>query len=295
MPGVTDEAARIGDEARAAIHAADFFLVERLSRQLVAMGEEQGDRETIALGYYDLGVALWNLNRTVEAMDACRKAIALYEQLGDRFATARAMMNLAAIEIDNNVDVAEARRLFEMAEPIVRELGESLHLAIALGNLSEICRLEGDYRGALRRAEEALPMFEEVGEASHCIWMHIDKAHYYLLLRKPQEAVANLRAAQARLKDNPNPRWIANAYEIWFLLAVHLGKLDVAAQLLGYVDSVRHATNQPRLMAMMPWLSEPKERLARELGERFDELLERGESLSEQGVSEITESLAAGV
>jgi hypothetical protein len=57
--------------------------------------------------------------------------------------------------------------------------------------------------------------------------------------------------------------------------------LDLAAKLLGFTDKYRDAENQPRSQAMLPWFSEPRERLVRELGAaRVDELYEAGEALT---------------
>jgi tetratricopeptide (TPR) repeat protein len=272
--------------------ASDFLALERLGRHLVAFGGPANDSEAVAFGYYHLGIALSNLNRGKEASEATRHAIRLYEESGDRFSAAKAMMNLGSIELDNNGDAAEARRLYEASAPVVRDLGDPLHLAIALGNLAEICRLEGDYRGALAHAQESLEIFLALDDTDYVIWQLTSIAHYQLQLRRTGDAVETMHAAYELLRVDPNPRWLAWYFDTWFLIAAGLEKWDIAATLLAFVDRYRDEQNQPRLQAMLPWLSTPKERLAREMPQnRHDELVAAGEALTLESAQRLAESV----
>lgn len=153
-----DDAARLFAEAQAARLASDFLLLERTSRDLIAAGERDGNDKARADGYYHLGLALTNLNRTTEATVAT-----------------------------------------------------------------------------------AFPLLGEID----------------------------------------NPRWVAWYFDVWFLIAARLGRYDLAAVVLGFTDKCRDEHNQPRTQAIMPWFSEARERLVRELGiERIDELVESGEALT---------------
>jgi tetratricopeptide (TPR) repeat protein len=287
-----DEAQSLLDAARVARHESEFLDLERIATQLVRLGATGASKETAAVGYYHLGIALNNLNRGTEAITATRESIRLYRAIGDRFATAKAQLNLGAIELDNNVNVAEARRLYEEAAPVVREFGGPLNLAIALGNLGEICRLEGDYEGALRNGEESLQLFRDLGDTSNSIWQLTNIAHFQSLLRRYAPAAENMRAAFELLREEPNPRWIAWHFDVWFLIAASLQRWDVAAQLLAFVDEHRDATNQPRLGAMLPWFTQAKERLSRELSfDRHDELLIQGEALDAEAAQTLAEAM----
>jgi tetratricopeptide (TPR) repeat protein len=281
VPTVLDDAERLLEEARTARAASNFLLLEKLGRGLIALGERDSRIALRADGYYFLGLALTNLNRTSEAIRATKSALALYDEAGDRLAVARATQNLGTIAIDNENDVSTARQLFDASLPAIRELGAPINLAISLGNLSEICRLEGDYKGALSRAQEALSIFRQLGEPANIAWVLSDIAHYHLLLRQTPEAIASMIEAFAPLVQSENPRWFAWYFDVWFLIAARLGHLDLAAKLLGFTDKYRDAENQPRSQAMLPWFSEPRERLVRELGAaRVDELYEAGEALT---------------
>jgi len=276
-----DDAATLFAQAQAARNASDFLLLERVARELIAVGDRDAGNRARADGYYHLGLALTNQNRTTEATVATRTAIELYGELGDRFAVARTTQNLAIIALEYENDAVTARALFDASLPAIREFGTPTNLAISLGNLSEICRLEGDYRGALSRAQEALAIFRSLGDASNVTWVLADIAHYQLLLRQTAEAIASMTQAFEPLMESENPRWAAWYFDVWFLIAARLGQYDVAATLLGFTDKCRDEENQPRTQAIMPWFSEARERLARELSaERIDELLDKGETLT---------------
>ena len=289
---MTEEANALLDAARNARLASNFLLLQRIARELIAFGADGDGSEANAFGYYHLGIALSNLNHGSEAAVATREAIRLYEAAGDRFSAAKAMMNLGSIELDNVGNAVEARRLYEASAPIVRELGDPLHLAIALGNLGEICRLEGDYRGALTNAKESLAIFRTLADTDNTIWQITAIAHYRFALRQYAPAIAAMATAFDLLRKDPNPRWLAWYFDTWFLIAAGLDHWETAATLLAFTDKYRDEQNQPRLQAMLPWLSTPKERLARELPhELYDELVAAGEALTIETAQHLAESI----
>jgi tetratricopeptide (TPR) repeat protein len=289
---VTEEANALLEAARDARIASDFMLLERISRELIVLGASSESPEAEAFGLYHLGIALSNLNHGTEAATATRRAIHLYEAAGDRFSAAKAMMNLGSIELDNEGNAGEARRLYEASEPVVREFGDPLNLAIALGNLGEICRLEGDYRRALGNAEESLSLFRTLDDTDNIVWQLTAIAHYRFALRQPEAAIEAMDAAHALLFVDPNPRWMAWYFDTWFVIAAGLNRWDEAAELLAFTDKYRDEQNQPRLQAMLPWISTPKERLARQMShERQDELIAAGEALTIETAQRLTESI----
>jgi len=289
---VIEAAVQLERAAAAAHRVSDFVTVERVARQLLELGESFGDRSAKAWGFYYLGVALNGLNRTGEALTATRSALALFESFGDTLVAARVMMNLAAIELDNNLNVAEARRLYEAGEPGIRASGEPRRIAIALGNLGEIHRLEGDYAGALRRGLESLAIFISVDDGSNAAWQTIDVAHYQSLLRDIPAAIESLHGARELLTRNPDPRWIAWYLDTWAMVAAKLGRWEIVAQLFAFTDRYRNENSQPRLQAMLPWLSEPKEQVSRKFSlERLDELTLAGEALTLEQIQALVETI----
>lgn len=279
--------------AVSARRSSDFLALERIGREMIARGEATGSREAVAWGHYHLGIALTNLNRGVEAERITRAALVLFKELGDEFAAARVMMNLAAIEMDNHLDAAAARRLYDAAEPAIRASGEPERIAIAVGNFGEILRLEGDYEGALRKGLESLEIFLSTGDEPQAAWQLINVAHYYALMRNDAAAVESMHRAHAILERIRDPRWIGLYFDTWMVLGARFGEWEAVAQLQGFVDRFRDENNQPRLQIMLPWLSEPKEKLSRMLShEQMDELIARGEALTFDGAQRLVEEVA---
>jgi tetratricopeptide (TPR) repeat protein len=289
-----DERARALDQAaKEARKVSDFLSLERIGREMIAHGEASEDREARAWGNYHTGIACNVLNRGAEAERATRAALELFDEIGDELAAARVKLNLAAIEIDNNVDAAEARRLYEEGAPVIRASGDSARLAIALGNLGEICRLEGDYRGALQNGAESLELFRALHDVERMTWLLVDLAHYHSLLRDEPASLARMREAYDLIREHRNPRWIAWYFDTWVILAAKLDRWEEVAQLLAFTDRYRDEQNQPRLQSMLPWFSAPRERLGRELAhERLEELFDEGEALTLERAQALAETLA---
>jgi len=270
----------------------DDLLLDRLGREMIALGESSGDAETVAWGNYHRGIALNNLNHGAEAERVTRVALKMFDALGDRFASARAMMNLAVIELDIHTNAPEARRLFENSIAIIRESGEPLRLGIALGNLSEILRLEGNYRGAIASAKEALAIYLQLGESARAGIQWSTIAHCQALLRDYPASIESMRESYALLRQYPNPRWVALYFDIWVFIAAKLGRLEVAAQLSAFVDLFRFDRNVRRLQGMLPWLSATKERIERDLTEiQLEELTAAGEAMTVEQAQELAETI----
>jgi tetratricopeptide (TPR) repeat protein len=276
--------------AQAARQASDFLLLERLGRELVVRGESAGNRVTTAWGNYHLGIALASLNRGPEAAEATRIAIALFEQSGERFAAARAMMNLGIAELDINGNALEAQRLFDLSMPVVRELGAPINVGIALGNLGEIYRHQGDFRRALVYAEESLALFRVLDDPHNVVWQLMNVAHYEHRLRRYKSAAAHMGEAHELLRAHPNPRWLAWYFDLWFLFSADLNRLTIAAKLHAFAEKYRTEHVQPRSHAMTMWLSAATERVARDLStDAYETLVKEGESLTVESAQQLIE------
>jgi tetratricopeptide (TPR) repeat protein len=202
------------------------------------------------------------------------------------------MMNLGTIEVDINLNASLARQYYEEAAPIIREMNEPWRLAIALGNLCEIYRLEGDYARATSTASEALELFRTLGDRARASWQLANIALCRLLRRDAAGAIQSMQEAHDELVLDPNPRWTAWYFDVWFMIAAKLERWELAARLLGFVDRLRDEKNLPRLPGVLPWFSSPIERLNKALsGDRLHELRLEGESLT----FDQAQSLTAGI
>jgi tetratricopeptide (TPR) repeat protein len=205
-------------------------------------------------------------------------------------------MNLGTIEVDIHLNSGAARRLYELAEPIIREMNDPMRLAIALGNLSEIYRLEGDYRRAMATGNESLQLFADIDDPARAAWQLANIALCQSLLRDVAAAFDSMSAAYDLIVRDPNPRWLAWHFDVWFIIAAKLQRWETAARLLGFVDRLRHEKNVPRLPGLLPWFSLPVESLGRALtDERLHDLMLEGEALSVADAQALGADLAAGL
>jgi len=281
MMMLSDEARPLYDAATAAQTAADYLTLARLARKIIALCEGNGDKLGLAWGQYFAAAAQFQRNDGSGAARSYRQAEELFTELGDRMGMARCMLGLAAVALDINLDVAEARRLYDLAVPIVRESKDKRRLGIVLGNLGEICRMEGDYDRALRYAEEAVTIFREIGDSAYAGWQYTSMGHYHLLRREYAAAIESMHASYPELLKDPIPRWFAWYFDVWFIIAAALDRWELAARLLGFVNRYRDDHSTPRLQGTLPWLSRPIERLSEHIAEdRLSELFIEGESLS---------------
>lgn len=274
--------------AAAAHQRRDDRELERLALELLALGERENDRVASAWGHHYVGLARMLRNDGVAGKREFTAARDLFEQLGDKVAASRSIMNLAMIALAIDVDAAAARRYFESAEPIVRQSGDRLRIARGLGNLGEILRLEGDYRAALNAASESLTIFHDLGEHARAAWQLTNIAHLHALRNDFERSTAALKEAWNELQVDPNPRWIAWFFDAGSIIAAKQLRWKDAARLLGFADHWRDEHSLARNQVMLPWLSEPKERMTQAL--EHDELvllLNEGAALSPERAAQL--------
>jgi len=89
-----------------------------------------------------------------------------------------------------------------------------------------------------------------------------------------------MTAAYVEIVRDPNPRWLAWHFDVWFIIAGRSCKaLETAARLLGFVDRLRHEKNLPRLPGVLPWFHY-RSKVGQALsGERLQDLMLEGEAL----------------
>jgi tetratricopeptide (TPR) repeat protein len=240
-----------------------------------------------------MGGAYFQRNDGDASVRAYHKALDLFNLLGKEGDAALVAASLGAIALDVHLDVGEARRLYDQAIPVIRKSGDKRRLAICLGNLGEIARLEGHATQALEHAAEAIELFRDLGEPAQLAWQLTNIGHYHALRRDYAAAAENLRSAYGELSKQPTPRWIAWYFDVWFILAAEFERWDVAASLLGFTDRYRDEHDAPRMQGMFPWFTLPVERLAkrsREDSTLYDVRAE-GEHLTLSQAQALTETL----
>jgi tetratricopeptide (TPR) repeat protein len=281
------------EEAYAAI---DFARMREIGVAMLSLGERSGDPEHIAYGHLYVGWANIHLQAGEGAKAALHSALAFFRSGNRKLEIAQALTCLASIAIDVDVDAAESRRLFEEAWPLVQEVGTKEQAAALRGNLGEVCRLEGDLKSATQCAHESLEMWRALDDPMRAAWQLTNIAHNEILSRRYSSAIRSLDLACDELTRAPNPLCVTWCFDVWIILAVKLEQLEIAARLLGFVEWLRMDDGLYRQQGMLPYLSEPIERLARAFSyEEMQTFTRDGERLSFFDAREIALGLHAHI
>ena len=250
----------------AALSAAQYETLERIGHELVQLGQASGEMRDIAHGYNLIGNARLQNGDGPAAEEAYRRTLKIYQNLGDEARVAVILMNLGIVAIEINLDVAEGRRLYDQALPIMRRINEKT-LALALGNAAEISRLEGDFTQAIAYAQESYDLFLQQSEPERAAWQLVNLAHYHSLRREYAAAKELMQRAFETLRTARNTAWVAAYFDTWFLMSTELHAWESAARVLGFVDRYRQEKKVPRLRGVLPWYLTALERLRKQLSE----------------------------
>jgi len=109
------------------------------------------------------GCALFLRGDYSEALSHCHRALALYEELGDRTGVARVTSNIGLVHRSTG-DYPAAIGHFHRARALHEELGNHRGVASVTGNIGTVYSNSGDYLLALEHFHRALVMHEELGE-----------------------------------------------------------------------------------------------------------------------------------
>ena len=116
---------------------SDYAAAVRHAEAAMAIFEPLGLTERMALAATVLGSAHRYLGDHESARQGFQAAMDLRALLGDRRGVSVAINNMALLELDDG-DLRQAQELFEQALVIKRELGEQRSIAIGLANLADV-------------------------------------------------------------------------------------------------------------------------------------------------------------
>ncbi len=246
------------EAAKSAQLCSDFEGLERAARALATRYRRDGEARGLGDAYAYLGAARVGQNDALGARSAFERSRKWLERTQDSMGVVRALNGLAVTALDIDLDAVAARRHLEAALPIARRAaGKERHwLGIALGNLSEVQRFEGDYGGAIASAREALAIVQEHQDDRRAAWQLMNIAHCRFLLNDRHSAVQSMEAARQYLaNDDRDPRMVAWYFDMWFIIAAGLNDWENAARLLGFADTFRAKNKLVRLPLLLPWMA----------------------------------------
>ncbi len=139
-----------------------FALSERLCRAAIEQAGDGGADRALAQASYVLDFVLLFLGRVEEAVHSTR-ALAIYEQLGDREQQGNVLNTMAGVA-GHRWDWDEAIRLYQRAAECWRQAGDQAGVATAESNLGEILSDRGLDAEAAKTLTDALRVSNAMGE-----------------------------------------------------------------------------------------------------------------------------------
>jgi eukaryotic-like serine/threonine-protein kinase len=174
-----------------------------LLEQALAISQEVDDRRTEGILRMNLGALQLDSGRLEAAMEAFEQALALHQLVGNRpwLAITTSSLGMASAEQGR---VAEARACYERTLEITRELRDRRFEAITHQRLALLDRRLGSFDQAARWLDLAEAVLEELGESLHLAFCLCERGHLALASgRSAKRAAARARRLAAGLKAGP--------------------------------------------------------------------------------------------
>jgi tetratricopeptide (TPR) repeat protein len=169
-------------------------------RKSLAIKEELGNRAGMASSYGQLGVVARKRGSYEEALAWYRKALAIDEKLGNRAGMAISYHQLGIVAEERG-SYEEALAWYRKSLAIEEELGNRAGMAISYHQLGVVAHDRGSYEEALEGYRKALAIFEELGNRSEMATSLSQIGVLFTETGRPEEAAPwNLRSLSLGLE-----------------------------------------------------------------------------------------------
>ncbi len=187
----------------------------------------------------------WLEGRFEEAESIHEKALALCQRTGDKRGVAIAMCGLGNVARHKR-DYDRARDSFEGSMAIYREMGDRAGIALLLNNLGALASNVNEIDRAISLYREALAMSRELGDKWGIASRLGNLAEATMYHGENDEAAAMHRESLAIWGELGDRRSIAEGLEMYVQTLCAQGRMELAARLLGAVETLRKAIGCPR-------------------------------------------------
>jgi predicted ATPase/class 3 adenylate cyclase len=253
--------------------------VERMEQ---GMRLRQGfkDDAGYAISQMSYGIVLLNQGRDVEAYPNLVESAELFDQSGNDWYKATALVHLANVALGLG-DFEQARARLDQAMPMVNEIGDAWQVAFALNNYGEIARAQGDYA----TAEEYYLQTDEQYREADALGDQARMVHTaaYLALHKGDYEGARERFTQSltHFLELGNKRGIAECLAGLAAVAADLGQDEWAVPLLAAAQGLLTSFGAAWWPADRVEVDRIRTNLQYRLGEeKYQELWDLGEAMS---------------
>jgi tetratricopeptide (TPR) repeat protein len=242
-----------GNLWRVAYFQGDFNKALPLARENLAELQQVGDKWWSTAVFGMIGIIKQKMGAMEGVRECYEETLRLSNGSADKeFSnpqlTALYTQMLGSLALDNQ-DLERAARLFKESVKLDRELGSTLDLGIALGQLSVVEMFQGNYEHARVLNEESMFLFRKIGNKSDLI-ISLWRFGILMLLLENYNYAAKLFKeclvlSQEYISVPDKQADLATCLEGLAYLAWHNGKAEKAEQLIETAQTIRLRINLP--------------------------------------------------
>lgn len=194
---------------------------------------------------YDAGHLSYESGRYGEARDLLAQSLDVFRSIGDR-TRAVTVLQLLGLAWAGLGDLAAARRCGEEAVATARQQPNRYALGVALANLAQSKRAEGDLAGAAALCDEALPIFMDHGDHLAVANVQFNHAMIAVAQKDPVTALASARRASEAILGLDSPLATQSMLFVTAAVAAAHQAWEDAASLLAAADAQARARSLRR-------------------------------------------------
>ena len=173
------------------------------------------------------------------------EAATLFEKFGDLETSSNVMLHLVRTNLlDGNLQ--SAQKWLEKVAKVSHSLNNKMLEAEILHNYGRIALLERDYKKARDDLQDALEIANAVRHQMTSLWTHVHLGYVAVQEGNLKEAHDIFTKTAQEFQRDGSESGVVFTLEGMAGLAVSLGKHGRAAWLIGWADSTRQKTNDPR-------------------------------------------------
>lgn len=225
------------------------------------------------------------------ALPLLEEATAIATKAGDPGRISQCHANMGFL-LREKGDYEEAGRHFAINREMARERGDPLSVARATGNLGIVAMDQGDYNGArpllLESLEERTRLGDQLGQRSTLVNLALvdTRRGEYV------ESAKWLGQLLSSLRESPEKRILAYAFESAAGLAAVTGDPEIGAMLYGAADALREAIGNPISGGDREEFDQEVDKVREALGDdRFHQADQRGRNLALEEASDLAASV----
>jgi DNA-binding CsgD family transcriptional regulator/tetratricopeptide (TPR) repeat protein len=238
----------------------DYARAGEYFEQSLTLARTLDSPDTIADTLMQLGGWYLNIERTDEAEESLRSALAIFEQSGDRYGVARSIDLLGTVS-DIAGDIALMRRRYERAAALFRELGDRQGLCSTLATMliaggayifeTVVVPPHVSSGDSVREFEEALTLARDIGWRAEEAYVLLNQTMNLGSHGDYGPALACARDALAIAREIGHREWMAGAEWIHGVILMDILALPLAREYFERAHVLAHQSGSRHWMNLM--------------------------------------------